>query len=436
MPLKIAICGLGSAAERAHLPALAALAAAGEVEICGVSDPSSERLERAAQLLPGARRFTTAEAMLARTQPDLMVVATPPSAHLAAVRAGLERGVDVVCEKPLGLSGDEAALLAQLIADNPRRCVVTVHQYEHAHAWRSIARMINGAIRHEEEWRLEIDIERPGTDPLSAGGWRSEPEREGGVLGDHAVHYLALAWRLAPRARITDFERHIRGGREVARVGLAGSGGRIDISASYAANSRHNRIRAVRPARGLTMAWEDGLLIVSHAGDRARRYRVTSLAERDTVNALYSPFYADVVANLGTAAWRRQRNLETTGVANMLAAALDGVRQEVAASFMADLRAMAQTVLLAFADLGIFLGSDRDRLLLKARSLNPRNPEQLAEFLDLCIAADLVTPSEAGALRLAPDQAQRLARSLEGHTPVPDDQATDWAHALRRAAPA
>jgi len=93
--------------------------------------------------------------------------------------------------------------------------------------------------------------------------------------------------------------------------------------------------------------------------------------------------------------------------------------------------ALARAVLLAFADLGIYLPSHRERLIAKIRGLDPLDPAELEEFLDLCIAADLVAPAEAGRLRLHPDEAKRLAHSLDGHTPVPDEQAVAWERALQ-----
>lgn len=89
--------------------------------------------------------------------------------------------------------------------------------------------------------------------------------------------------------------------------------------------------------------------------------------------------------------------------------------------------AMARAVLLAFADLGIYLPSSRDRLIRKARWLEPMDAAELDQFIDLCIETELLAPEEVGRLRLPPEEARRLALSLDGHTPVPDDQAQAWA---------
>lgn len=101
-----------------------------------------------------------------------------------------------------------------------------------------------------------------------------------------------------------------------------------------------------------------------------------------------------------------------------------------------DTRNLARAVLLAFADLGIYLPSARERLVLKASWLDPQDPDDLEEFVDLCIDAELITPEDAGRLRLSPLEAKRLAASLDGHSPVPDDQASAWANLIGGPAPA
>jgi hypothetical protein len=101
-----------------------------------------------------------------------------------------------------------------------------------------------------------------------------------------------------------------------------------------------------------------------------------------------------------------------------------------------ELRDLARAVLLAFADLGVYLPSNRERLIRKMRFLDPLDPDELVEFLNLCIEAGLVTDAEAGRVRLDRSEASRLAESMDGHTPVPDDQAYAWARRLAGPSPA
>ena len=97
---------------------------------------------------------------------------------------------------------------------------------------------------------------------------------------------------------------------------------------------------------------------------------------------------------------------------------------------------LARAVLLAFADLGIYLPNSRERIVRKIRGLDPLDPGHLEQFLDLCIEAQLIAPEDRGRLRLSPTEAKKLAASLDGHTPVPDDQAQAWAQLLGGAAAA
>ena len=103
---------------------------------------------------------------------------------------------------------------------------------------------------------------------------------------------------------------------------------------------------------------------------------------------------------------------------------------------MDELRDLARAVLLAFADLGVYLPSNRERLIRKMRFLDPLDSEELAEFLNLCIDAGLITQADAGRVRLDRSEARRLAHSMDGHTPVPDDQAHAWALRLSGPTPA
>lgn len=96
-----------------------------------------------------------------------------------------------------------------------------------------------------------------------------------------------------------------------------------------------------------------------------------------------------------------------------------------------DLGSLARSVLLAFADLGIYLSSDRQTIIETSRRLDTGDANEVAEFLGLCVDAGLITAADADRLRLHPEEARRLAHSLDGHTPVPDEQAVAWEATLR-----
>jgi predicted dehydrogenase len=315
--------GIGSAATRAHLPALSTAEAAGAVTLVGVCDRDPKRRDAVLESRPGALGFADNEQMLDVTTPDLLVIATPPSAHLGEMAAAVSRGVHVLCEKPLGLSDGDVTALCELAGSRRRLALATVHQYRHATPWQWLARATAGALRSGEPFSIEVSVERPGTDPLSAGGWRLDPEHEGGILGDHAVHYLALFQLLDPDCRVVACHREGPGGREVASVDVSiGSAGHAHVDVSYAGSRRRNVIRLRRPAQCLDVLWEDGVFSVEHDGRQSPVRPVPSLSDRAVVNALYTPMYAEVITRLADASWCAEAGARTVGVAQLLATAL------------------------------------------------------------------------------------------------------------------
>jgi len=322
MPLSIGLCGLGSAATRAHLPALSRAEETGAATVVGVCDPDPSRRERFLRHALHARGYADVAGLLDGARPDLLVIASPPSAHLPAITAAVTRGVDVLCEKPLGLSERDVTQLDELAAAHPDRLLAPVHQYRLAPAWRVFTRALQVASARDCAFRVDVEVERPGTDPLSAGGWRADPDHEGGILGDHAVHYLALCWTTGLPARVTACERSGEGGSETARTEVRLGRGMATISVSFAGHARRNRVALDVPSAGFHLDWHDESLTVTRRGGAGSVRRVGALSARQFVNDLYEPMYDELLARRDDPAWRAERTAETLGVARLLAGSL------------------------------------------------------------------------------------------------------------------
>jgi predicted dehydrogenase len=93
----VALIGAGGIAQ-AHAGAYAAQPE--RCELVAVSDIAFSRAEELASAY-GCRAYRDAATMLQEAQPDAVSVCTPPAVHLQCVRAAVERGVAVLCEKPL-----------------------------------------------------------------------------------------------------------------------------------------------------------------------------------------------------------------------------------------------------------------------------------------------------------------------------------------------
>ena len=99
--LKMAIAGLGVMG-RDHLKNALTLQQEGLVRLVGLADVEVERARQAGEgVAPEVPVFADPRALLEETRPDFVVVATPHPAHEEVTLAAAERGVHVLCEKPI-----------------------------------------------------------------------------------------------------------------------------------------------------------------------------------------------------------------------------------------------------------------------------------------------------------------------------------------------
>ncbi len=187
MKLRGAISGFGEVAARGHLPGWLTREA---VSIVAIHEPIAERREVAMRMLKSARIYDDLGLMLDGEAPDFVDVASPPAFHTSTIRAALDAGAHVLCEKPLCLDLAEFDQLTKLAAARSR-ILMCVHNWKHAPAFaiarHALASGRLGALRF-------IGIDRLRTEPAGgAGKWRSEASSGGGILIDHGWHGFYLA---------------------------------------------------------------------------------------------------------------------------------------------------------------------------------------------------------------------------------------------------
>jgi predicted dehydrogenase len=192
--LKGALVGYGAVAHNAHAPALRACP---ELTIAAVVDADPARLHLAEEAFPGARPYPSLEALLAtETNLDFLDLATPPWLHGRQVLMAVERGLHVLCEKPLTLDTAEYNRIAET-ARRRDRAVFTVNNWACAPIWAKAAELSAagdlGEVRHAELHALR-------TKPSAAacpGDWRTDAKLAGGgILVDHGWHNLYLLKRM------------------------------------------------------------------------------------------------------------------------------------------------------------------------------------------------------------------------------------------------
>src|SRR5262245_18980430 len=125
--LKGALIGYGFISSKGHLPAYLARS---DVEIGAIADNCDARRRRAAEAMPRARIYQSAEQLLAEEagRIDFVDISSPPVDHAPLATAALARGLHVICEKPLTTTVAEARALVAA-AKRAERVLFPCHNY-------------------------------------------------------------------------------------------------------------------------------------------------------------------------------------------------------------------------------------------------------------------------------------------------------------------
>ncbi len=134
-PVRVGCIGLGWITQRAHLPALAALAEEGQVVFQAFCDQSEETLREQAAAYKPRSTYTDHHLMFAEQQLDAVYLCIPPTAHTDEVLIAADQGVALFVEKPQTL---DLAQVAEFNAAIAKAGIVSqvgfVYRYEPASA--------------------------------------------------------------------------------------------------------------------------------------------------------------------------------------------------------------------------------------------------------------------------------------------------------------
>ncbi len=253
------------------------------------SDPQVARESAAAWYLE--RAYTSYAEMAEREAAsasgiDFVIIATPNHLHFPVARAFLERGIHVVCDKPLALSVAEGEELARLSARGTPLLALT-HNYSGYPLVREARERVQrgelGTLRkvmveYTQDWLME---------PLESRGvrqalWRTDPARAGaggctGDIGTHAHHLLEYVSGLEVEALCADLSAFVPGRRldDDANILLRMRGGaKGTLTCSQVACGEANRLslRLYGSAAALEWHQEDpGVLLLKQPGRAVER---------------------------------------------------------------------------------------------------------------------------------------------------------------------
>lgn len=199
--LRGAVIGYGFISSKGHLPAyLERAKKSGDVKIVAVADICEGRRNQAQENLPGVRVYSDYQALLSAEAAhlDFVDISTPPCDHAAIAHAALDKGLHVLCEKPLTTTLEDAKSLLDH-ATRAKRVLFPCHNYKHAPVVRAIREIIEsgkiGKVRS-----LTLNTYR-NTHAKGVTEWKThwritKSFSGGGIAMDHGSHtfYLTFDW--------------------------------------------------------------------------------------------------------------------------------------------------------------------------------------------------------------------------------------------------
>jgi predicted dehydrogenase len=189
-PLRVGVVGLGWAGQQ-HLAAYDALAATEIVALAGLEKPVRTELAAKYAIEHAVERW---EDLLDVDGLDAVSVAVPTFLHAPIAVAALERGMHVLCEKPIALNALEADAMVQAARSADRVLDVAFNHRQRGDIRRLKAAVDEGRLGrpyYAKAWWLR----RTGIPTM--GSWFTQAELAGGgPLVDIGVHVLDYSLHL------------------------------------------------------------------------------------------------------------------------------------------------------------------------------------------------------------------------------------------------
>lgn len=261
MITRVGIFGLGRMGTR-HLRVAAAHP---DVRVVGLVDP------RLAGSVESGMQVSACEGELGEI--DVAIVATPPALHAALATTLLERGVDVLVEKPLAMDRAACVELAAVAARTGRTLAVG-HVERFNPAFRALSRALP-AIGELED----VTFERLGT---SAGDATARAD----VLLELAIHDLDLLAVLAGDVCVREARCAPLDPATSAEIHLVARGATATIRVDSAASGRSRRV----VARGRFGTIEADLIARTCASWSSGAFRALPVEEHDPLTAQLDAF--------------------------------------------------------------------------------------------------------------------------------------------------
>jgi predicted dehydrogenase len=239
LPVRIGLIGCG-AVGRLHAERLAADTRAAIRVLC---DPSASTAEEVRQrYAPEAAIETDVVEALDRHALDAVVISSPTLLHYKQVCLAFDRGLDVLCEKPLAATREQVVDLIER-HHRMRRVLCVAYQRRYKAAYRTARRELTeraevyGPLKQVhifvcERWEQTI-----------RGTWRDDPRIGAGYFGDAGSHQIDVVNYITGQRPVAVYATSDRRASsvEIVTTALARLEGGAGLTAHFVGDANHWR---------------------------------------------------------------------------------------------------------------------------------------------------------------------------------------------------
>ena len=209
-----------------------------DVELVAIADSAAGRAREFAEKFGIARAYESVEAMLDAEKPDFVDIATRPDTHLPLTRLAAQRGIHVICQKPMAPTVAESIAMCEACETAGVRLLIHENwrwQPWYREAQRLIASGELGALKHLSfDWRTG---DGNGPEPYAAQPYFREMPRL--LIHESLVHILDTFRFLGGELQVTACETRrvnpVIAGEDWAEIRVRFAGG----AAGFIHGDRH-----------------------------------------------------------------------------------------------------------------------------------------------------------------------------------------------------
>ena len=163
------------------------------VEVVAICARTAEVVGKVAERLSVPEGSTDWREAIARHRPEIVAIGTPGSVRREVVEAAVAVGAHILCDKPLALTGEDAADVYRMVRTaGVRHAFASTHQYDPSVAW--VRELLGqGIIGVLQQVQVSIASQAARLRPWT---WANDLASGGGMLNQGQPHVFGILERL------------------------------------------------------------------------------------------------------------------------------------------------------------------------------------------------------------------------------------------------